>query len=117
MGYPFDQHDFASPDRMIGHSYPNTVVPELSPEQERLLYLADKNGYLTGRNSILENENSDQARRIRDLEKQLETSEKDRREYTDRYNKVRDENYDLEREVDRLKQYEPKDQAEEPPQE
>lgn len=108
MGYPFDQHDFASPDRMIGHSYPNTPVPELSPQEERLLYLADKNGYLTGRNSVLENQNAEQARRIDELDRERKGFKERAEEMTDRYNKLRDESYDLEREVERLKQYEPK---------
>ena len=108
MGYPFDERDFVSPDRMIGHSYPNTVVPELSPQEERLLYLADKNGYLTGRNSVLENQNAEQARRIDELDRERKGFKERAEEMTDRYNKLRDESYDLEREVERLKQYEPK---------
>lgn len=103
-----DFRDFASPDELVGHSYPNQPVPELDPKDERLLWLADKNGYLTGRNSVLEIANNELVRRVRELEEQLESTTKEGSDLRKKYENGREEYFELDREVRRLRQYEPK---------
>lgn len=53
----FNQKQYASPEELLGHSFPQgSQLAELEPKDERLLQQSAKIGYLTGRNSAIENE-------------------------------------------------------------
>lgn len=84
----FGNNDFAAPDELIGHSYPNQPVPELDAKDERLLWLADKNGYLTGRNSVLENELYKKDQTIDRMDKTIKNLEEEVKRKNELYNEM-----------------------------
>ena len=97
-------------DGLIGHSYPNTPVPELPADQERLLYLSNVNGYLTGRNSVLENDNDSLRRRVAEQEGMIKSCREQNDRLQSKIDEWSDKYFEADKERNRLRQYEPKDE-------
>lgn len=110
---PYSGNDFAAPEELVGHSYPHGPVPELDPKDERLLYLADKNGYLVGRNSVLENQIYRVQEQNDKFDVELTDLRKENKRMSERISEYREEDYRQEREIERLKQYAPKEEESE----
>lgn len=95
-------------DPLIQHNNAQINTPQepLEVKDQHIVALASQNGFLIGRNSVLENQAYERDQRIKTLEKELKTAMEASNSFHKLYDDERDERYELRREVDRLKQYE-----------
>lgn len=107
--YPEDRMAAMNNGRpLIRHSYPNEPTAVLDPKDERLIQLSAQNGFLEGRNSILETDCAELREKNRRLNEQLSVEINDNKKHIVERDDYREKYYESDREVDRLRQYEPK---------
>lgn len=78
--------DFARPENLLGHSFPNVKLVELEPKDERLLQQSAKIGYLTGRNSVLETELYKKNQTIKEQSRIIDNLTAENKQKTELYN-------------------------------
>lgn len=109
-----NEFDEAEADQtLVSHTFPGGTVPKVDPAYERIAYLSTKNGYLIGRNSVLEISNSHLMQRNKELAAVNARYVENELQLHKRLETYEDTNYDLRHEIERLKQYEPKDEPDE----
>ena len=85
----FDQRQFATPEELLGHSFPQgSQLVELEPKDERMLQQSAKIGYLTGRNSAIENELYKKDQVIERMEKTIKNLEEEVKRKNELYNEM-----------------------------
>lgn len=94
---------------LIDHNLPDLVRPraELDTKDQHLVALATKNGFLVGRNSILEIDNESLKRRVKEQERLITDGTAENKRLRERVDEEREERFTAQREVDRLRQYDP----------
>jgi predicted nucleic acid-binding protein len=95
-------------DDMIGHNNPELYRPqaELDVKDQHIVALSMKNGFLIGRNSVLENTNARLQQQCDKQERQIKDGTDENKRQREALEETRDRMWTAEREVDRLKQYE-----------
>jgi regulator of replication initiation timing len=97
-------------EQLIGHNNPELYQPKdpLDTKDQHIVALAMKNGFLVGRNSVLEVDNESLKRRVAEQERLITDGTAENKRLRERVDEEREERYTAQREADRLKQYEPK---------
>jgi hypothetical protein len=96
--------------------YPKFTAPKdpLDIKDQHLVALATRNGFLAGRNSVLESDVDSLKRRVMEQERMIKEGTADNKRLRERNDELLEDYHSARNEANRLKQYEPKDAPEDP---